>query len=57
MFHIFKRKLRYYLISKADKALDQHRKDLKRTASQEAEFMKYQRINQLRDHACSSTEA
>ena len=41
MFHIFKRKLRYYYISELDKALDARRKQYPRTPSQQSEINKH----------------
>ncbi len=49
MFHIFKRKLRYYYISELDKALDARRKQYPRTPSQQSEINKHNKVFQLRD--------
>lgn len=49
MFHIFKRKLRYYYISELDKALDARRKQHPRTPSQQSEINKHNKVFQLRD--------
>ena len=49
MFHLLKRKLRYYFISPLDQTLDTFRKNNPKTASQQSEITKYQKISAQRD--------
>lgn len=51
MFASLKRKVTYYFVSSTDKALNQHRRKHKRTASQQAEYDKYKVVYKLRDHS------